>query len=57
MMMAALKQFRRRRRLSQSQAAKALGVPVRTLQGWEAGRTPRKLTAEAVMSRMGRRHR
>ena len=30
--------FRRRRKLSQAQAAKLLGVPVRTLQHWEQGR-------------------
>lgn len=33
-----LKRWRRRRGLSQSQAAPVLGVPIKTLQNWEHGR-------------------
>ena len=32
-----LKEWRAQKGLSQTEAAIALGVPVRTLQGWEAG--------------------
>lgn len=35
-----LKEWRTSRRLSQPDAAVMLGVPARTLQGWEAGRAP-----------------
>lgn len=39
-----LRRWRRARGLSQSQAAPLLGVPVKTLQNWEGGRTkPRGL--------------
>jgi transcriptional regulator with XRE-family HTH domain len=49
-----LKKWRKARGLSQSQAAAALGVPVRTLQDWELGRSkPRTLAAEALGARMG----
>jgi DNA-binding transcriptional regulator YiaG len=53
-----LTDWRAQARLSQSQAAEVLGVSVRTLQGWEAGRSmpyPRLLgLAIKVSARAGR---
>ncbi len=47
---AKLKRWRRVRSLSQSQAAPLLGVPVKTLQNWEASRrTPRGLALSALL--------
>ena len=37
---AELREWRAIMELSQARAAKRLGVPLRTLQGWEAGRPP-----------------
>lgn len=48
-----LQKWRKQRKLSQSQAAQILGVPVRTLQDWELGRTsPKPLAREALLARM-----
>lgn len=48
-----LKAYRRRLKLSQSQAAERLGVPVRTLQDWELGRSqPRGLGRELLLERL-----
>lgn len=45
-----LRAWRAKNKLSQSQAATRLGVPVRTLQEWEqARRTPRGLSAKALL--------
>lgn len=48
-----LKRWRRRRGLSQSQAAPVLGVPIKTLQNWEEGRnTPGTLARELIAQKM-----
>ena len=48
-----LKAYRKRLNLSQSQAAERLGVPVRTLQDWELGRSqPRGLGRVALLERI-----
>lgn len=48
-----LKQWRRARGLSQSQAAPLLGVPLNTLQNWESERNqPRGLALDALLSRL-----
>lgn len=48
-----LRRWRRRRGLSQSQAAPVLGVPIKTLQNWEAGRnTPGTLARELIAQKM-----
>ncbi len=46
---AALKAWRARSSLSQSQAAETLGVPLRTLQNWEIARTKPQGFAEAAL--------
>lgn len=44
-----LKAWRKRAKLSQSQAAVKLGIPTKTLQNWEHGRnTPGALAQEAL---------
>lgn len=44
-----VKQWRRRWKLTQQQAASAVGVPIRTWQDWEQGRhTPRGLALESL---------
>lgn len=51
-----LRAFRKARSLSQSGAARALGVPVRTLQAWEIGRhTPEPFKREILIDRMTNR--
>ncbi len=47
--MDSLKAWRLRHDLSQSQAAKRLGVPLKTLQNWEIARTKRHGFAEAAL--------
>jgi putative transcriptional regulator len=48
-----LKDWRSKHGLSQSQAATALGVPVRTLQEWEQGRrSPRGLAESALEAKL-----
>jgi putative transcriptional regulator len=50
-----LKDWRRSKKLSQSEAAETLGVSVRTLQEWEQGRrTPRGLALTSLLERIGR---
>lgn len=46
-----LKSWRQRLKLSQSQAAAKIGVPVRTLQEWEQDRqSPRGLARTALLA-------
>jgi len=48
-----IKEWRKRKGLSQSQAAKLIGVPKRTLQNWELEyREPRGLTREALLGKL-----
>lgn len=48
-----LKEARRKLGLSQSQAAKAWGVPIKTLQAWEIDRnTPRGFTLKAINEKL-----
>ena len=48
-----LRAWRRARRLSQSQAAPVLGVPLDTLQNWEQGRSrPRGLAVELLTTKL-----
>jgi len=51
----ALVAWRKRNRLSQSEAALKLKISRRTLQEWEQGRaTPRHLALEALREKIGR---
>jgi DNA-binding transcriptional regulator YiaG len=51
----ALAAWRRRNKLSQSEAALRLKISRRTLQEWEQGRaTPRHLALEALREKIGR---
>ncbi len=43
-----LRAWREKHGLSQAQAAKALAIPVRTLQGWELGRKPGRYALVAI---------
>jgi DNA-binding transcriptional regulator YiaG len=49
-----LQAWRKREGLSQSQAAKAIGIPIDTLQNWEQGRYEPKGTflRQALLDRM-----
>jgi DNA-binding transcriptional regulator YiaG len=47
--MDALKSWRARNGLSQSEAAERLGVPLKTLQNWEIARTKPQGFAEAAL--------
>lgn len=47
-----LKRWRRRRGLSQSQAAPVLGVPLKTLQNWEHGRNTPGTLASAHLAQL-----
>ena len=48
-----VKQWRQRWKLTQQQAAAAVGVPIRTWQDWEQGRhTPRGLALEALTTKL-----
>jgi DNA-binding transcriptional regulator YiaG len=49
---ATLKRWRRRRGLSQSQAARLLGVPVKSLQNWEHGRNTPGTLARAHLDQL-----
>jgi putative transcriptional regulator len=47
--------WRERRKLSRVDAARKLGVPLRTLEDWEYGkRTPRGLARELITARLAR---
>jgi len=51
----ALSDWRKRNKLSQSEAALKLKISRRTLQEWEQGRaTPRHLALEALREKIGR---
>lgn len=47
-----LRRWRRRRGLSQSQAAPVLGVPLKTLQNWEHGRNTPGTLARAHLDQL-----
>ncbi len=47
-----LRRWRRRRGLSQSQAARLLGVPVKSLQNWEHGRNTPGTLARAHLDQL-----
>src|SRR5713226_6310198 len=49
---AALKAWRSTHKLSQSQAAERLGVPLKTLQNWEIARTKPQGFAESALLKM-----
>ena len=47
-----LRRWRRKRGLSQSQAARLLGVPVKTFQAWEHGRNEPRTLARAHLDQL-----
>lgn len=47
-----LRRWRRKRGLSQSQAARLLGVPVKSLQNWEHGRNEPRSLARAHLDQL-----
>jgi DNA-binding transcriptional regulator YiaG len=49
-----VKRIRARQKMSQSEFARALAVPVRTLQQWEQGKRSPRSAAVALLKLMGR---